>query len=104
MIYWIGWILCGLYAGTVAYLLSDIRKYKRVTITEAATIGFALIGGWITAGMATFALLIAGGAWLSENGDNVLFRLKEKPKETPLVDGGTYRVKDGLLVNMDPDD
>lgn len=97
------WILCGLYAGTIAYFVSDIRKYNRVTIGEAIIIGFALFGGFITACLATVALMFITVSWLSENGDNVLFRLREKPKEKPLIDGEFFEVKDGQLVNMGTD-
>ncbi len=101
MIYWIIWILCGLYAGTIFYFASDIREYKRVTIGEAAAIGVALIGGWITACLATVALVFIIAGWMSENGDNVLFRFKEKPKEQPLIDGEFFEVKDGTLIPIE---
>ncbi|KKL93771.1 hypothetical protein LCGC14_1871410 [marine sediment metagenome] len=101
MMFWTIWILCGLYAVTVAYFVSDIRKYKRVTIGEAAMIGFALIGGWVTACLATVALVFIMVGWLSENGDNVLFRFESKKK--PLIDGELFQVKDGQLVNMGTD-
>lgn len=98
MMFWTVWILCGLYAGTVFYFVSDIRKYNRVTIGEAVVIGFALIGGWVTASLATVTLVFIMIGWLSENGDNVLFRLDSKKK--PLIDGELFQVKDGQLVNM----
>lgn len=76
---WTIWILCGLYAGIVAYFILPIRKHNRVTITEAMIIGVALLGGISTAAIATFAIFFVMINWLSDNGDNVLFRLKEKP-------------------------
>lgn len=103
MIWIIAWILCGVFAATVAYFMTDIRKYKRVTIGEAIGISVALIGGWVSAAVIIFALFFILGDWLEENGGNVLFRLKEKPKEKPLIDGEFFEVKDGQLININID-
>ncbi len=94
------WILCGMYAASVVYFTSDIRKYKRVTIGQGITFGLALICGWLSAGLATFVLFILMIGWLEENSDNVLYHFKEKPKEKPLVDGEFFEVKDGQLINI----